>query len=439
MEGWEVHQKFKFFLLLIVFCFINFKVFANVSGKLPDSLIFLPENNNAILVEKSSQQLFLYSNVGEIISKNLQFLCSTGENYGNKERSGDKKTPEGVYFIKDRYEDKDLSAIYGKKAFPIDYPNFIDKAAGKGGNNIWLHGTNKVLKAMDSNGCVAMEDANIVNISDYIAINNTPVIIVNTLSMEDTGTLFSKRMRIQEWFKDWEDALNKGSYHDYLSMYDSTYLPEILWWKKWHDYRREAKKNIGEFNVIIENKGIYKQDGVYVIIFNMGLSLLKQRVDFGIRKLFVVEKSNTFKIVGDVYQSYDKNLIKNGSPLVTSADNLIQHIEQGPDIREVIADWLEVWRKKEINAYASHYSKDFQSDGLNKEEWVARKKSLASRYGYIKVTASDFKIEKNKNNIVVKFLQNYKSSGFTAIGVKTLIFINEDKEWKIYRESWKRK
>ncbi|MCK5311741.1 MAG: nuclear transport factor 2 family protein, partial [Desulfobacteraceae bacterium] len=97
------------------------------------------------------------------------------------------------------------------------------------------------------------------------------------------------------------------------------------------------------------------------------------------------------------------------------------------------------WTNKDMEAYASYYSKDFHSDGLNKKEWVQRKKSLAERYGYIKIIASDFQVNKGKNNILVKFLQDYKSSGFSATGIKTLIFINEDKEWKIYRESWKRK
>ncbi len=97
-----------------------------------------------------------------------------------------------------------------------------------------------------------------------------------------------------------------------------------------------------------------------------------------------------------------------------------------------------------MQAYASYYSKDFQSDGLDKKEWVQRKKSLAMRYKHIDVTGRDFqvnkiKVNKSKYNIHVRFLQDYKSSGFSATGIKTLIFINEDKEWKIYRENWKKR
>ena len=393
-----MHHKFKIILLLIILCLINIKAFANTLEKIPDSLIFLPENSNAILVEKSSQQVFLYSHVGTQILKKLQFPCSTGEAYGNKEKSGDKKTPEGVYFIKDRYEDKDLSPIYGKKAFPIDYPNFMDKADQRSGNNIWLHGTNKVLKAMDSNGCVAMVDDNILNIAEYVAINETPVIIVDKLSMTDRDRLSSQNRMIQEWFDGWADAINKGSYHDYLSLYDNSYLPEILWWKKWYDIRSKTKKDIGELTVTISNKGIYKQNDIYVIIFKMGLKLLKQDVDFGTRKLFVVKKNNSYQIIGDVYQDYDKKVSKSNSHLVVvAADSLIKKIEQGPDIRDIVEDWLQAWTSKDMDKYNSYYSREFNSDGLDKKQWIKRKRNLAKKYNYIEVFASDFQINNGKN------------------------------------------
>ncbi|MCK5543229.1 MAG: L,D-transpeptidase family protein [Desulfobacterales bacterium] len=439
-KGREVHHKLKIIVLLIILFLINLKAFANIEEMLPDSLVLLPENSNALLVEKSSQQVFLYSRGETEIIERYRFSCSTGEAHGIKIKSGDKKTPEGVYFIKDEYEDKDLSPIYGGKAFPIDYPNFMDKVARRSGNNIWLHGTNKVLKAMDSNGCVAMENENILKLSEFVIIDKTPVIIVDILAKTDRNNLDSQSRMIQDWFETWENAINKGSYHDYLSLYDSDYLPEIVWWKKWYDIRNKTAKDIGDFTLIISNKGIYKQNDIYVVIFNMGLKLLKQNIDFGIRKLFVVKKNNSYKIIGDVYQTRDNTKeCKKSSPLVATADSLVQKTEQGPDIRDIIQDWLKAWTSKNMDEYSKYYSKDFHSDGLNKKEWLKRKKSLAKRYGYISVLASNFQVDKGKDNITIRFIQDYKSSGFSATGIKTLIFINEDKEWKIYRESWKKK
>ena len=113
------------------------------------------ELKSAILVEKKSQTLFLYSAKEGHLLLEFQAACSTGEVFGRKQKSGDRKTPEGIYFLLDEYKDKYLSPIYGKKAFPTDYPNLLDKKAGRNGSAIWIHGTNKKLKPMDSNGCVA--------------------------------------------------------------------------------------------------------------------------------------------------------------------------------------------------------------------------------------------------------------------------------------------
>ncbi len=70
---------------------------------------------------------------------------------------------------------------------------------------------------------------------------------------------------------------------------------------------------------------------------------------------------------------------------------------------------------------------------------MQREKSFAKRDGYISVVVSNVQVDDGKDYITIRFIQDYKSSGFSAIGIKTLIFINEDKEWKIYRESWKKK
>jgi murein L,D-transpeptidase YafK len=120
----------------------------------------------AVIIEKKSQQLFLYGFQDGEFREILRFPCSTGKIPGRKTLSGDSKTPEGVYFFIKEHLDKDLSPIYGAKAFPIDYPNLMDRRKGRGGNSIWLHGTNKPLKKRDSNGCIVLEDADLLKISE---------------------------------------------------------------------------------------------------------------------------------------------------------------------------------------------------------------------------------------------------------------------------------
>ena len=71
-----------------------------VASKLPANLLISPEAgpHHVILVEKSSQKVFIYFFDGDyrIVST---YGCATGENPGDKQVSGDKRTPEGIYFF----------------------------------------------------------------------------------------------------------------------------------------------------------------------------------------------------------------------------------------------------------------------------------------------------------------------------------------------------
>ena len=62
----------------------------------PDAIIELPENENAIIVEKKTQTLFLYTFKDSDSDLLVDFMtsCSTGENEGVKQKAGDKKTPK---------------------------------------------------------------------------------------------------------------------------------------------------------------------------------------------------------------------------------------------------------------------------------------------------------------------------------------------------------
>jgi len=72
-----------------------------------------------ILVVKNERELILFSN-GEAIKT---YTISLGQNpEGRKEFEGDKKTPEGIYFINDKNPNSDYHLNLG-----ISYPNEYDK------------------------------------------------------------------------------------------------------------------------------------------------------------------------------------------------------------------------------------------------------------------------------------------------------------------------
>ena len=429
------------FLILLIVIFLPLNSMAFVSGEqLPDAIIELPKNENAILIEKKSQTLFLYKFKSENLFIGFQAPCSTGEIEGVKFQAGDKKTPEGIYFLNAEYEDKYLSPIYGKKAFPTDYPNFIDKKFKKNGSAIWIHGTNKKLKPMDSNGCIALENDNILELSKYINLNSTPVIMLDTIHMVDKHKLKKQKKDINNMILKWAQSIETGTYQDYLSFYSPKYLSSIAWWTDWYDLRLEKNKSKSDyvFKVKTERIGLYYHNHIFVALFDFYLKRGKSKILLGKKKLFLEYQNNQYKIIGDVFQQTPVKFQKEKTPLISGAKEFIFSDEKDV-ILKIIHQWLEAWSAKNMKKYASFYANHFYSDGFTKTRWISRKQRLANKYDFIYVSGQAFEIKFNKQTCEVVFLQKYKSSGFTAAGIKKLRLVNKGGLWKIYQETWKKK
>jgi len=290
----------------------------------PSGIIKLPDNENAILVEKKNQTLFLYGSKSGELEIQYQIPCSTGEMSGVKHKAGDRKTPEGIYFLKDEYEDQYLSPIYGAKAFPLDYPNLMDKRAGRDGSAIWIHGTNKVLKPMDSKGCIALENSNILKLAESINLDSTPVILVEELGKTDKETLVKQEQEISRMVDQWLQSVEKGSYHDYLSFYADEYLPEIGWWMKWMEIRSPGSG----FKIERDRTGIYYHDHIFVALFDYYLSKNSEKILLGKRKLFKEKKGQAYKIIGETYQNIPKEFQGAETPLLAAALKAVKPVSK---------------------------------------------------------------------------------------------------------------
>jgi murein L,D-transpeptidase YafK len=418
------------------------------AGSVPAALIALPENENAILVEKQTQKFYIYTNEPPFdgIKKVFETACSTGEVFGPKHKSGDKKTPEGIYFLIDEYEERYLTPIYGKRAFPIDYPNFVDTRLGKNGSAIWIHGTDKALKSMDTNGCIAVENDDVAMLSDYITLHATPLVIVEKIQYMTPQEQQRKKELVQSFVDNWVQAHITGSYHHYLSFYSPGYLPDISWWESWVKLRKTADDPAENIHIQISDMGIYQHQDMVVAVMDFRLVLKEVREFLGRRKLFIQESNSpTLQIIGDTFQVLDKAHKDSAKPLVAAASVL--HAAAGKTVPqsdhasalEMVHQWLAAWSAQNMDAYAAFYASGFHSDGMNKTQWVSRKKKLSGRYSYINVTGKDFKIKKNKNGLAIRFFQTYESSGFSTTGIKQLTLVKKDGLWKISQENWKEK
>ena len=315
----NIQKQLGLYLLILYMAGILFcsKIFAEDHTR-PSEIIKLPENENAILVEKKNQTLFLYSSKSGEVRIQYKIPCSTGEAAGVKQKAGDRKTPEGIYFLKDEYEDQYLSPIYGTKAFPLDYPNLMDNRLGRDGSAIWIHGTNKILKPMDSNGCIALENSNIQKLAESITLDSTPVILVEELRKIDRETLAKHEQDIGFMLDQWLQSVEKGSYHEYLSFYSDEYLPEIDWWIKWMQIRKELSGTGVSFKIERDKTGIYYQGHVFVTLFDYSFIKDNEKILLGKRKLFLEKKAQAYKIIGETFQNISKEFTASQTPLIAA-------------------------------------------------------------------------------------------------------------------------
>ncbi|MBF0275380.1 MAG: L,D-transpeptidase [Nitrospinae bacterium] len=129
-----------------------------------------------LLVDKKKKALKLAENLGDTFYVIETFPVSIGKVMGNKGVEGDLKTPEGEYKILEIKRDEELHEQYGPYAFVLNYPNKKDKAKGRTGSGIWIHGSGSNTLSPETKGCIELSNNDLVQLRNYIE-TNTPVYI----------------------------------------------------------------------------------------------------------------------------------------------------------------------------------------------------------------------------------------------------------------------
>ncbi len=216
---------------------LRFQAFLNTlpRGRLPRALLQMnASTESALLIDKSAHRLYHYRWDAMAGRPRLDksYYVSTGRLNGNKMVRGDLKTPEGVYFITRHIPDSKLPEKYGISAFPMNYPNELDRKLGKTGYGIWLHGTDRIYYSrppLDSEGCVVLPNQDLSLVRESLQPGKTPIVVteqVEWLEEGDWGGLHATAMAaVENWRNDWES----GDVDRYLSHYASDF------WSKGHD------------------------------------------------------------------------------------------------------------------------------------------------------------------------------------------------------------
>jgi murein L,D-transpeptidase YafK len=172
----------------------------------------------SVAVDKKAQSFFLLSRQSPV--RVAEFLpCATGQLLGDKNKEGDLRTPEGVYFITRRKTGGLNYELYGDLAFPLNFPNPADVVRRKTGHGIWIHGRGHAIIPYETQGCVAVNTPDLHRLDNELTLG-TPVIIADELRLEGDAARLKNEARevveaTQGWAKAWQDRTDAFfGFHD---------------------------------------------------------------------------------------------------------------------------------------------------------------------------------------------------------------------------------
>ncbi len=415
-------------LLLAVFFFPSLSIAWEVNLSAEPCI---PEQFLAI--DKEQQKLFILSNKSPL-QKLKEFSCSTGRVRGDKQKQGDLKTPEGIYFIEKRLSQGLDYDLYGKLAFTLNYPNPVDRIHGKTGYGIWIHGRGHKITTFETKGCVAlnMPDIELLERGGIIP-QKTPVVIARKASWRDDEINSGLETEIVKLTREWAKSWSKKS-NEFFSFYDGKKL--TLSGQNFKRFKKRKKRLFQKYpwiDVFIHQPKALAGPG-YVVSFFEQVYRTSSFFSTGIKRLYWQKSENNgWKIVGIEWRPGSAAMEKElkDKYLKARKEELTQWIE----------NWRKAWEKADLEKYALFYTRDaVQGSMKGIKAILANKKRVWSKLGRPqKIGFKDLDVKLDKNGFLISFVQKYESEqGYTDLGIKRLTVTPLPSGWRITSESWKR-
>ncbi|MFC1692193.1 murein L,D-transpeptidase family protein [Candidatus Latescibacterota bacterium] len=264
-----------------------------------------------LLVDKTTHNLhLLHYNSGKRTLIET-FKCKTGKNPGDKMEEGDHKTPEGVFFLVNKYSRKQILEIvgkniayqYGEMAFATNFPNYLNRIDGKNGSGIWLHGTDEDFdetSAYDTRGCVVVTNETIKSLSKYIELQKTPLIIEEMLKFSKTKDHSAQSQKLLEILEGWRSNWEIKQIDEYIQYYS----PHFKDSKKrnlseYKNYKASIFNNFKINHIKLDDIIVFKHNDAIIAQFIQDYSASNIKKSIGLKTLYLVKNKDTWKIIGE--------------------------------------------------------------------------------------------------------------------------------------------
>lgn len=230
-------------------------------GWMPAGMLRLsPQQTHAVVADLSQSRLYVFENSDGQPRYVTDYYISIGKAGYDKHLEGDKKTPLGVYFITASLPRSKLPDFYGAGAYPINYPNELDRREGRTGYGIWIHGVPSDTYSRPpraSDGCLALTNSDLDILGKNLHAGQTPVIIAQRLNW--VAPEAARRQRddlanyVEAWRRDWE-SLDADRY---LAHYSPEFSAEGKNLAAWSAQKRRVSAGKEWVKVDLSNVSVF--------------------------------------------------------------------------------------------------------------------------------------------------------------------------------------
>ena len=265
---------------------------AAAESAVPAWLVRLPESVPTVFVAVTdSAEFHRYDRGPNGIELTASYYVSIGRNGPGKERSGDRRTPIGAYFVTEQLDTTRLHEKYGATAFPLDYPNEWDRLLARTGDGIWVHGVDPNggrRPERDTDGCLALPNEDLLSLESLFENGRTPVLIGESLpaATEEQRRLVAEQL--ERAVMQWASSLADGDLHTHLSLYSDSFERWSMNRDEWAAFvvQTSAERPISSIGVDeLLLLGYPGEDGLYLSRFRQ-LTTGREKVTETIKRLY---------------------------------------------------------------------------------------------------------------------------------------------------------
>ncbi|MEM9207873.1 MAG: L,D-transpeptidase family protein [Pseudomonadota bacterium] len=274
------------------------------ADQVPAYLIQLPASVESVLIANSANsELLRVANDGAFPVVERRYM-SVGTRGVGKERSGDRKTPLGVYFMTEELDTRRLDPKYGAAAFVLDYPNAWDRIQARTGHGIWLHGVHPatpVRPPLDTDGCLALPNAELLDLKPSLALHEMPVIVTRQLQWSTRKRVADLRVALNAAVEGWRASLAAGDVYTHLRHYHPDFTARGMTKPEWARFRTASLAARPATDVTIDELMLLKdpeEPDLFLARFRQTFTREDGEVSL-IKRLYWRRDSTGFRIVAE--------------------------------------------------------------------------------------------------------------------------------------------